>query len=144
MRSTASRNVTPAGSSVDDPAWDHSSFSKNRDRLLAGAIAAKFLAAVLSQPRSKRLLSSDHFSVDGTLIEAGASMKSLRPKDQSGDQAPPLAGGRNAEVDFKGQTRSNETHASTTDPEARSTASALSGRPSSASSVMLSWRTARH
>jgi transposase len=107
------------GLGVDDPAWDHSSFSKNRDRLLAGEIAAKFLAAVLAQPRVKRLLSSDHFSVDGTLIEAWASMKSFKPKDQSGDQAPPPAGGRNAEVDFKGQKRSNETHASTTDPEAR-------------------------
>jgi transposase len=107
------------GLGVDDPAWDHSSFSKNRDRLLAGEIAAKFLAAVLAQPRVKRLLSSDHFSVDGTLIEAWASMKSVKPKDQSGDQAPPPTGGRNAEVDFKGQTRSNETHASTTDPEAR-------------------------
>ena len=107
------------GLGVDDPARDHSSFSKNRDRLLAGEIAAKFLAAVLAQPRVKRLLSSDHFSVDGTLIEAWASMKSFRLKDQSGDQAPPSAGGRNAEVDFKGQTRSNETHASTTDPEAR-------------------------
>ena len=107
------------GLGVDDPAWDQSSFSKNRDRLLAGAIAAKFLAAVLAQPRVKRLLSSDHFSVDGTLIEAWASMKSVKPKDPSGDQAPPPTGGRNAEVDFKGQTRSNETHASTTDPEAR-------------------------
>lgn len=107
------------GLGVDDPAWDHSSFSKNRDRLLAGEIAAKFLAAVLAQPRVKRLLSSDHFSVDGTLIEAWASMKSVKPKDQNGDQAPPPAGGRNAEVDFKGQKRSNETHASTTDPEAR-------------------------
>jgi transposase len=107
------------GLGVDDPAWDHSSFSKNRDRLLAGEIAAKFLAAVLAQPRVKRLLSGDHFSVDGTLIEAWASMKSVKPKDQSGDQAPPPAGGRNAEVEFKGQKRSNETHASTTDPEAR-------------------------
>ena len=108
-----------AGLGVDDPAWDHSSFSMNRDRLLAGEIAAKFLAAVLAQPRVKRLLSSDHFSVDNTLIEAWASMKSFKPKDQSEDQAPPPAGGRNAEVDFKGQRRSNETHASTTDPEAR-------------------------
>jgi len=107
------------GLGVDDPAWDHSSFSKNRDRPLAGEIAAKFLAAVLAQPRVKRLLSSDHFSVDGTLIEAWASMKSVKPKDQSGDQAPPPDGGRNVEVDFKGQKRSNETHASTTDPEAR-------------------------
>ena len=107
------------GLGVDDPAWDHSNFSKNQDRLLAGEIAAKFLAAVLAQPRVKQLLSSDHFSVDGTLIEAWASMKSFKPKDQSGDQAPPPPGGRNIEVDFKGQKRSNETHASTTDPDAK-------------------------
>ena len=69
------------GAGVDDPAWDHSSFSKNRDRLLEGEIAAKFLRAVLAQPRVKRLLSSDHFSVDGTLIEAWASIKSFRRKD---------------------------------------------------------------
>ena len=71
------------GIGVDDAAWDHSTFSKNRDRLLEGDIAAKFLAAVLAQPRVKRLLSSDHFSVDGTLIEAWASMKSFKPKDGS-------------------------------------------------------------
>ena len=69
------------GLGVDDPVWDHSTFSKNRDRLLEGDIAAKFLAAVLSQPRVKRLLSSEHFNVDGTLIEAWASLKSFRPKD---------------------------------------------------------------
>jgi transposase len=69
------------GLGVDDPAWDHSSFTKNRDRLLEGEIAAKFLRAVLAQPRVKRLLSSDHFSVDGTLIEAWASIKSFRRKD---------------------------------------------------------------
>jgi transposase len=106
------------GLGIDDPAWDHSTFSKNRDRLLDGEIAAKFLAAVLAQPRVKRLLSSDHFSVDGTLIEAWASMKSFRPKD-AGDDGPPASGGRNTEVDFKGQKRSNETHRSTTDPEGR-------------------------
>ncbi len=104
---------------VDVPVWDHSSFSKNRDRMVVGEIAAKFLAAVLVQPRVKRLLSSDHFSVDGMLMEAWASMKSFRPKDQSGNQAPPATGGRNTEVDFKGQTRSNETHANITVPEAR-------------------------
>ena len=105
------------GIGVDDAAWDHSTFSKNRDRLLEGEIAAKFMAAVLDQPRVKRLLSTDHFSVDGTLIEAWASMKSFKRKDGSDD--PPAAGGRNAEADFHGQKRSNETHASTTDPEAR-------------------------
>jgi transposase len=109
------------GLGIDDPAWDHSVFSKNRERLLDGEIAAKFLAAVLAQPKVKRLLSTDHFSVDGTLIEAWASMKSFKPKATGGGEppVPPASGGRNAEVDFKGQKRSNETHESTTDPEAR-------------------------
>jgi len=71
------------GLGVDDAAWDHSRFSKNRDRLLEGQIAAKFLAAVVAQPKVKRLLSSDHFSVDGTLLEAWASIKSFRRKDGS-------------------------------------------------------------
>jgi transposase len=106
------------GLAIDDPVWDATVFSKNRDRLLEGAIAAKFLAAVLAQPRVTKLMSSEHFSVDGTLIEAWASMKSFRPKDGSGDE-PPSGSGRNVEVDFKGRKRSNETHASTTDPEAR-------------------------
>jgi transposase len=106
------------GIGVDNRAWDHSTFSKNRDRLLEGDIAAKFLAAVLAQPRVKRLLSSDHFSVDGTLIEAWASMKSVRPKNGSGNP-PAEGGGRNQEADFHGQKRTNETHASTTDPQAR-------------------------
>jgi len=106
------------GVGVDDAVWDHSTFSKNRDRLLEGDLAAKLLGAVLAQPRVKRLLSSDHFSVDGTLIEAWASMKSFRPKDDA--SGPPAAGGgRNQEADFHGQKRSNETHASTTDSEAR-------------------------
>jgi transposase len=105
------------GIGVDDAAWDHSVFSKNRDRLLQGDIAAKFLAAVLGRPRVKKLLSTEHFSVDGTLIEAWASMKSFRPKD--GSDEPPTGGGRNSEADFHGKKRSNETHASTTDPDAR-------------------------
>jgi transposase len=106
------------GLGVDDPVWDHSSFSKNRDRLLEGEIAAKFLTAVLSQPRVKRLLSSEHFSVDGTLIQARASMKSFRSKEPPGNDG---AGGRgrNAPADFRGQKRSNATHRSTTDPDAR-------------------------
>jgi transposase len=106
------------GMGVDDAAWDHSTFSKNRDRLLEGDVAARFLNAVLSQPRVKRLLSTDHFSVDGTLIGASASMKSFRAKDDSGEP-PASGGGRNREADFHGQRRSNATHASTTDPEAR-------------------------
>lgn len=110
------------GLGVDDPAWDHSTFSKNRDRLLEGDIAAKFLAAVLSQPRVKRLLSNEHFSVDGTLIEAWASMKSFKPKGSGKDDGDGGAkgenGGRNASADFRGEKRSNDTHESTTDPDA--------------------------
>jgi len=105
------------GLGIDDAVWDHSVFSKNRDRLVEGDIAAKFLAAVLAQPRVNKLLSTDHFSVDGTLIEAWASMKSFKPRD--GSDEPPPDGGRNAEVDFHGQKRSNQTHSSTTDADAR-------------------------
>ena len=104
------------GLGIDDPVWDATTFTKNRDRLLAGEIAGKFLATVLAQKPVKALLSSEHFSVDGTLLEAWASPKSFRPTDGSG---PPPAAGRNAEQDFHGQKRSNETHASTTDPDAR-------------------------
>ncbi len=106
------------GIGVDDRAWDHSTFSKNRERLLQGDIAAKFLAAVLAQPQVMKLLSTDHFSVDGTLIEAWASLKSFKSKDGS-DNEPPGGGGRNVEADFHGKRRSNETHASTTDADAR-------------------------
>jgi transposase len=105
------------GIGVDEPAWDHSVFSKNRDRLLDGEIAAKFLAAVLAQPGVKKLLSTEHFSVDGTLIEAWASIKSFKPRDP-GDGDGSEGDGRNAPVDFKGEKRSNETHRSTTDPDA--------------------------
>ncbi|HTQ12698.1 MAG TPA: IS5 family transposase [Rhizomicrobium sp.] len=105
------------GLGVDDPVWDHSTFSKNRDRMLEGAIAAKFLNAILGQPSVKRLLSSDHFSVDGTLIEAWASIKSFRRKD--GNDQDSDGPGRNAERSFHKEKRSNETHESTTDPEAK-------------------------
>ena len=105
------------GIGVDDPVWDHSTFSKNRDRLLDGEIAAKFLTAVLAQPRIKRLLSSEHFSVDGTLIEAWASMKSFKPKDPP-EGGSDSGGGRNAPADFRGEKRGNETHRSTTDRNA--------------------------
>jgi len=107
------------GLGIDDAVWDHSVFSKNRDRLLEGEIAAKFLAAVLMQASVRRLLSSDHFSVDGTLVEAWASMKSLKPTKTNGDNDPPTSGGRNEEVDFRGEKRSNQTHASTSDPDAK-------------------------
>ena len=110
------------GLSIDDPVWDATVFCKNRDRLLDGDIAAKFFAAVLNLPQVRKLLSSEHFSVDGTLIEAWASMKSYVPKD---DGKPPSgqsgggSGGRNAERDFHGEKRRNDTHSSTTDPDAR-------------------------
>jgi len=104
------------GLGVDDLVWDATTFTQNRERLLAGEVAAQVLATVLAQPKVKALLSTEHFSVDGTLLEAWASLKSFRPKDGSG----PLPGaGRNGEQDFHGQRRSNDTHASITDPDAR-------------------------
>ncbi len=103
------------GLGVDDPVWDATTFTKNRDRLLDGEVAARFLATVLAQPKVRGLLSIEHFSADGTLLEAWASTKSFRPKDGSG---PPPDTGRNGEQDFRGQKRNNETHASTTDPDA--------------------------
>jgi transposase len=104
------------GLGIEDPVWDATTFTKNRDRLLAGDVAQQFLAAVLAQKQVKRLLSSEHFSVDGTLLEAWASLKSFRPKDGSGDPPGP---GRNGEHDFHGERRRNDTHASTTDADAR-------------------------
>jgi transposase len=112
------------GLNVDEPVWVATVFSKNRDRLLAGEIAEKFFAQVLEQARAGDLLSDEHFSVDGTLIEAWASQKSFQRKDQ--DNTPPpdvedptLRDPGNPTVDFHGEKRSNDTHQSTTDPEAR-------------------------
>jgi transposase len=104
------------GLSMDDQVWDHSVFSKNQERFLDSDLAAAFFARILAQAAAAGLLSDEHFTVDGTLIEAWASLKSFRPKD-----APPPegGGGRNPEVDFHGEKRLNQTHASTTDPEAR-------------------------
>lgn len=104
------------GLGVDDPVWDASVFSKNRDRLLDGEVAQRFLAELLSLAEVKRLLSAEHFSVDGTLLGAWASFKSFRRKDGADEPPGP---GRNGERNFKGEKRSNETHASTTDPDAR-------------------------
>ena len=105
------------GLTVDEPVWDASTFSANRERLLNQAMAREFSSQVLASAQWQGLTSDEHFSVDGTLIQAWASHKSFRPKD--GGDAPPGTGGRNAEVDFKGEKRSNATHASTTDPDAR-------------------------
>lgn len=104
------------GLGLDDAVWDASSFSKNRDRLLTTEIAQGFLSALLAQPAVKRLLSAEHFSVDGTMLKAFASMKSFRAKD--GSDEPP-EDGRNGERNFRKEKRSNKTHASTTDPDAR-------------------------
>ena len=104
------------GLGMDDEVWNHSVFSKNRDRLLTAGIARDFLAALLAEPKVKRLLSHEHFSVDGTLLKAWASLKSFRAKDGGGK---PPDDGRNGERNFRGEKRSNETHESTTDPDAR-------------------------
>ena len=106
------------GLTVDEPVWDHSTFSRNRERLLRGDIARKFFDAVLEQARAAGLTSDEHFSVDGTLVDAWASHKSFRRRD-GGDDDNPDGTGRNAGRNFHGERRTNDTHASTTDPEAR-------------------------
>jgi transposase len=115
---------------IDAKAFDATTFSKNRQRLLDHDIADRFFAAVVRQAKLRRYTSSDHFSVDGTLLEAWASHKSFQPKDSPRGPLPP---GRNAEVDFHGQRRTNQTHASTTDPEA------LMARKSMATAAKLSY-----
>jgi transposase len=110
------------GLGIDDRVWDASTFSKNRDRLLEANAAAEFLSGVVGHPQVRRQMSREHFSVDGTLVEAWASMKSFRPKgppDQGDGDNDGGDGGRNAGRDWRGERRSNETHASTTDPDAR-------------------------
>src|SRR5690242_16714108 len=97
------------GLSPDDPVWDPTTFTKNRERLQAGKVFEQFMTRLLNHPQVKPLLSDEHFSVDGTLIEAWASQKSFRPKDGSDQDGS----------DFHGQTRKNDTHQSTTDPDSR-------------------------
>jgi transposase len=105
------------GLGMDDPVWNPTTFTKNRDRLLNGEVAWRFFQAVVDQARSNGLLSEEHFTVDGTLIDAWASHKSFVPKGGNGPKTGD--GSRNADVDFRGQKRSNETHQSITDPESR-------------------------
>ena len=105
------------GLDMDEAVWVPTVFSKNRDRLLAGDIAEKFFAQVLEQARDAKLLSDEHFSVDGTLIEAWAGQKSFQKKEGGGPGSKDDAG--NPTVDFHGEKRSNDTHESTTDPDAR-------------------------
>jgi transposase len=105
------------GLNMDEPVWDHSTFSKNRERFLAGGVADAFFDRVLAQARQRHLLSDEHFTVDATLLEAWASLKSFRPKDEP--PAPPPDDPGNPTVDFHGERRSNDTHQSATDPDAR-------------------------
>lgn len=102
---------------MDDAVWDPTTFTKNRQRLLDGEIAQRFFVRVLDQARQRGLLSDEHFTVDSTLIEAWASLKSFRPKDSS--TLPPPDDRGNPTVNFRGEARSNATHASTTDSDAR-------------------------
>lgn len=105
------------GLSVDQDPWDHSTYTKNRDRLIEQEVMRDLFARVLDQAKTKGLLSSEHFSVDGTLVRAWASHKSFVPKDGA---PPPSSGSRNnPEVDFKGQKRTNDTHESKTDPDSQ-------------------------
>jgi transposase len=106
------------GLSMDDPIWDPTVFTKNRERLFQGDIAQAFFEAVLAQARQQDLLSAEHFTVDGTLLEAWASHKSVKPKAQP-TPLPGDADPGNPTVDFRGEKRSNATHQSTTDPDAQ-------------------------
>ena len=107
------------GLPMDEPVWHPTTFTKNRDRLLTAEVAEAFFRAIRSRAEAHKLLTREHFSLDGTLIEAAAALKSLRPLAESEDEPPPGGGGRNPEVDWRGQRRGNATHRSTTDPEAR-------------------------
>ena len=105
------------GLNMDDPVWHPTTFTKNRDRLLAGEVAATFFDAIGRQARAAGLLSDEHFTVDGTQLEAWASLKSFRPR--TGPQGPPPDDPGNPTVDFHGERWRNDTHQSTTDPQAR-------------------------
>lgn len=106
------------GLSMDDPVWNHSTFSKNRDRLLNTEIATIFFQSIRDQAKEQNLMSADHFSVDGTLLDAWASMKSFKRNDSDSD-SDNNGHGRNPTVIFRGEQRKNDTHSSRTDPDAR-------------------------
>ena len=128
------------GLNLDEPVWDVTVFTKNRERLLAGAVAEAFFTAVLEQARGHGLLSDEHFTVDGTLIEAWASHKSFKRKEGNGQQPPDDPG--NPTVDFHGEHRSNATHQSATDPEARLARKGPARKPSFVMRATCSWRIA--
>lgn len=104
---------------ISDPAFNPTTFSKNRERLLEHEVSRHFFDTVVQEARRRHLFSDDHFSVDGTLLDAWASMKSFRPRDDTDPPPGSTGGGRNPDVDFKGERRLNRTHCSITDPEAR-------------------------
>ena len=119
---------------ISDPAFNPTTFTKNRERLLEHEVSRHFFDAVVKEARRRKLLSDDHFTVDGTLLDAWASLKSFRPVDVDEDDPPSGSsgsGGRNPEVDFKGERRLNSTHRSTTDPESRLARKDPARRPSS-------------
>jgi transposase len=116
------------GLNADDEVWDATSFTKNRDRLLQADVAQEFLAQVVAQAGAKGLTSDEHFTVDGTLLEAWASLKSFQPR--AGTNPPPPDEGGNPTVNFHGEKRSNATHASKTDPTPSWRARARARRPS--------------
>ena len=107
------------GLNIDDSVWHPTTFTKNRDRLLEAGIAELFFNEISKQASAKKYLSKDHFTVDGSLLEACASMKSFRPKDNTDNDDDDDSSGRNPDVDFHNQKRSNETHESMTDPDCR-------------------------
>ena len=107
------------GLPLDQAVFHPTSFTKNRDRLLTSEVATAFFEAIRAQAEAHQLLSREHFSLDGTLLEAAASLKSLRPIEGGEDEEPPLGGGRNPSIEFHGKRRGNKTHRSTTDPDAR-------------------------
>src|SRR5204862_6721269 len=106
------------GLEMDDPVWDATVFTKNRERLLGGDVAGAFFEKVTDEAKRRGLLSDEHFTVDGTQIEAWAGQKSFQRKDGGGTQTPPDDDRGNPTVNFRGEKRSNDTHESTTDPEA--------------------------
>ena len=116
------------GLNLDEAVWDATTFTKNRDRLLEAEVAKEFLAQVVEQAREAGLISDEHFTVDGTLLEAWASLKSFQPKDKK-KTAPPDDPG-NPTVDFHGEKRSNQTHESKTDPDAKLARKGQARRPS--------------
>ena len=116
------------GLNLDEEVWDATTFTKNRDRLLEAEVAKEFLAQVVAQARSQGLTSDEHFTVDGTLLEAWASVKSFQRKEGKNPPSPDDPG--NPTVNFHGEKRSNETHESKTDPDAKLARKARARRPS--------------